>query len=339
MDNADAQVIQEGGKNNATTLSDSLAQEAAAGYQDRWESRSSIRTSPRKAIDFSKQGFFFPPKKQPLLLLPEIKQLGEEVKKQILVYSFYKYLNDIVNLEIHLINKACYNIIYGDLVVKYDEMTKLVAHTIIIDEHYHVYIARDIIRQLGKHFTELDRLEFPASDAYNAIIEINQRLNPKYRDVFCIIAVCLFETTVIKELIQFFSDKEVHPSIRFYVNDHMNDESRHNGFFLTLLTNTWGSLPDEYRQVIGRQLADFVKLYLNIESEKKYNKLLLRQFLKNISDSALEDMLGKLYKNFSIVSDIPVVKNILSVLKNAKIMDCEFVKNAFAEHDLYDKNL
>ena len=33
-------------------------------YQQKWESRSSIRTRPRKAIDFSLSGYFYPIDKQ-----------------------------------------------------------------------------------------------------------------------------------------------------------------------------------------------------------------------------------------------------------------------------------
>jgi hypothetical protein len=59
-------------------------------YQEKWERRSSIRISPRKYIDFKEKGYFFPADKQPLLLIPEVQKLGEDVKRDILIYSFYK---------------------------------------------------------------------------------------------------------------------------------------------------------------------------------------------------------------------------------------------------------
>ncbi len=63
-------------------------------YQDKWESRSSIRTRPRKFIDFSLTGNFFPHDKQVILLLPEIKSLGEKVTQDILVHAMFDFLNN-----------------------------------------------------------------------------------------------------------------------------------------------------------------------------------------------------------------------------------------------------
>lgn len=302
-------------------------------YRIRWENRSSVRSSPRKSIDFRKEGFFFPPSKQPILLLPEITELGEKAKQAILLHTFYKYLNDIIHLEIHLINKVCHSLIYQDLVVGYDERIKMVTYTVIIDEYYHVYLARDMMQQLDNQFPDFKKLPFPPSDAHTAVTEVIERLSPQYKEMFCIIAVCVLETTLIGELIEFFNDKEVHPSIRFYVNDHMNDESKHRGFFMELLEYTWERLPNNYKETIGGELAHFVKRYLSVESEKNYNKLILKAFLGESPD--IEEKLAKLYENFNIVTDIPIVKNILKVLKSAKIMDCQFVKNSFMEQGLY----
>ena len=202
-------------------------------YQQNWESRSSVRTRPRKIIDFKQQGYFFPASKQTLLLLPEVVALGQEVKKQILLHSFYKYLNDIISLEIKLINSACNRIIYEDLLVGYPEEIKFNAYTIIIDEYYHVYIANDMLQQLAQFFPNFSRLPFPVSDAYHAVTTIQERLAPEYRGLFEIMAVCIFETTLVRELVEFFNDTEVHVSIRYYVNDHMNDEAKHYGYDLS----------------------------------------------------------------------------------------------------------
>lgn len=320
------------GSNKNSTHSFRL-EEAADKYRISWENRSSIRTRPRKLIDFNAEGYFFPPNKQPILLLPEIIELGEKAKFNILLHSFYKYLNDIVSLEIELINAACYSLVYKDLAVQYTESTKMVTYTVMIDEYYHVYLARDMISQLDAHFPDFEKLSFPQSDAYAAVTEVMQRLAPEYKDLFCIIAVCVLETTVIGELVEFFNHKEVHPSIRFYVNDHMNDESKHRGFFMTLLQYTWENLSDEYKESIGKEIAHFIKRYLDVESEKQYNRTILKSVLDGAID--IESKLSHLYKNFAIVTDIPIVKNILKVLKDTKVMDCPFVKNNFIYHGLY----
>lgn len=220
-------------------------------YQEKWESRGSIRTRPRKVINFSQEGYFFPIDKQILFLSQEVVNLGEKVKEKILLQSFYKYLNDIINLEIRLINLACNKLIYNNMVISYSEETKLNAHTIIIDEYYHVYIAKDMILQLKQYFPNLETFNYPISDSYNSVELIKNQLDVKYHDIFEILAVCIFETTLVRELVEFFNSENVHPSIKCYVNDHMNDEARHYGFFFDLLEFTWKKLADDIKEILA----------------------------------------------------------------------------------------
>ncbi len=302
-------------------------------YQERWESRSSIRTRPRKIIDFSRIGDFFPVNKQFLLLLPEIASLGEQVREAILVQTFYKYLNDIIHLEMKWIHTVCHNIIHKNMAVAYSEQTKLNAYTVIIDEYYHNYMAHDMTLQLRHQFPELPELYFAQSDSYSAIVTIKNRLEEKYHDIFEIIAVCIFETTLVRELIEYFDCENIHPSIKYYINDHMNDEARHYVFFYDVLCQTWENLPEDFKKNIGIHLADFVKLHLNIHSEKDYNQQLLSHILSD-SEKA-KAMVNELYRGFVISPEIPIVKNVLNVLKKSGILDNEHVKISFQINNLY----
>jgi hypothetical protein len=302
-------------------------------YQKKWELRSSIRSRPRKPIDFEKLGNFFPIDKQLLFLLPEVICLDEQNKKEILIQSFYKYLNDIIYLEMKWIYSACNNIIHQNMIVPYDELTKLNAYTIIIDEYYHVYIAQDMIIQLKNAFPHIPQLEYGLSDSYNAVTTIKNKLDKKYHELFEIIAVCIFETTLVRELVNYFDSEDIHPSIKYYVNDHMNDESKHYGFFYDLLCYTWNNLPNEYQENIGIHLVDFIKLYLNINSEKSYNIALLASILKDRKKA--ENIIDNLYMDFVISTEIPTVKNVLNVLKKTGILDSLHVKHYFQINNLY----
>ena len=296
-------------------------------YQEQWEARSSVRTRPRKFIDFTQSGNFFPKDKQVIFLNQDVINLGQEVKESILIQSFYKYLNDIINLEIKLIISSCNNIIYRDLIIQYDDKIKLNAYTVIIDEYYHVYVAKDMLLQLDRHFPNLKRLNYPVSDAYNAVIVLKDKLDKKYHDIFEIIAVCIFETTLVRELVEFFNSDGVHPSIKFYVNDHMNDEAKHYGFFFDLLCYTWQRLPQEYKDDIGNHLASFVKLYLNMNSEKSFNYNILESLFQDKEKAST--IIENLYKGFDITPEIPIVKNVLSVLQKSELLDNAQVKLGF----------
>jgi hypothetical protein len=295
-------------------------------YQSKWERRSSIRTSPRKEIDFTKNGYFYPPEKQPLLLLKEVLDLGDVVKEKILIHSFYKYLDGIISLELNTLISACNKIISGCFPFDYPEDFKLNAYTVIIDEYYHVYIARDMILQMHMQIPELDGVKYPKSDAINSVEQIKKRMDIKYHDIFEIIAVCIFETTLVRELVEFFNANDVHDSIKYYVNDHMNDEAKHYGYFYDVLIYTWNNLSAEYRDEIGRYLGDFIHLYLNVNSEKEFNRVLLQSIINDKNKTDI--LIDKLYGNFSIVADIPIVKNVLDVLNKAHILENPNVKNS-----------
>jgi rubrerythrin len=291
------------------------------------ERRSSIRSRPRKIIDFDKTGYFFPESKQPLLLNKEIKQLLLNKKEEILLQTFKKYLHDIINLEIKLISSACHSMLYKNLVIPFNDKTKLSIQTILIDEYYHVYVAQDMLLQINEHFSHLNPIDYPESDAQTAIKKIKQSLPKKYHDIFEILAVCIFETTLVKELVEFFNSEDLNPSIKHYVNDHMNDESRHFGFFFDLMCDIWNRVPNDYRDSIGSKLASFIHLYLNIESDKEFYTSLLHQSTKDKEYS--KKMTNEIYKGFEINPDIPIVKNVINVLKRSGLLDCDASRNGF----------
>lgn len=296
-------------------------------YLQKWESRSSIRSRPRQTIDFTQAGYFFPADKQQLMLDQHIQVLAAEKKRDILLQSFLKYMNDIINLEIHLINTACHKIIYQSLDIEYDEQTKMNAYTVIIDEYYHVLYAREIKQQILLHYEHLSEMDYPISDSYQAVITIKERLDKKYHDVFDIIAVCIFETTLVKELVEFFNSSGVHPSIKYYVQDHMNDESRHYGFFFDLLTETWEKLPETGKEAIGAQIADFVKHYLNIESEKTFNAQLLQSVIND--EEQTQAIIARIYHGFDITPELPIVSNVITALKKSAMTSHPSVKAGF----------
>jgi hypothetical protein len=296
-------------------------------YQEVWESRASIRTRPRKFIDFKEKGVFFPENKQPLLFNQDVIDLGPEVKETILLQSFYKYLNDIVTLEIDLIVNTCNKILNSDLPIEYSKELKLNARTIIIDEYYHVYIAHDMMLQLKHQFPDLKDFNYSISDSINAVNQVKSKLDKKYHDVFEIIAVCIFETTLVKELVEFFYTDNIHPSIKHYINDHMNDEAKHYGFFYNLLCYTWENIPIDYQENIGQYFSEFIINYLNINSEKEFNLSLLISILKE--ENKAKEIISNLYTGFIITPEVPIVKNVLNVLRKSKLLESLSVVSSF----------
>ncbi|MDF1827797.1 MAG: diiron oxygenase [Legionellaceae bacterium] len=304
---------------------------AAQKYQDKWESRSSVRTRPRKPIDFSLSGDFFPLDKQVLFLLPEVRALDDK-KQDILLLSFIKYLNDIIQLETHFIHRACHSMMHKNLPVVYTDVIKRNASTVIVDEYYHVYIAYDLLSQLREQYPHLPDVDSHFSDAGHAMQTIKEALPQEYHDIFEILAVCIFETTLIRELVTYFDSENIHPSIKYYINDHMNDESRHFGFFHELLGYTWANMPEDFRQNIGSKLGEFVTLYLNVQADIDHNTHVLSWALDDAEKAKV--LVGKLYHGFEISPDLPIVKNVLRVLTQTDVLSHAAVKHDFEHYGL-----
>ena len=304
-------------------------------YQLRWESRSSIRSRPRKAINFSLSGDFFPRDKQVLFLLPEVCALSEQTKQDILLLSFHKYLNDIIHLETQWIYNACHTMMHKKTPAIYSSFIKLNASTVIIDEYYHVYMAYDLLNQLKEKFSHLPDLDSHFSDATHAVMTIKNTLHEKYHDVFEILAVCIFETTLLKELVTYFDSETIHPTIKYYINDHMNDEAKHFGFFYEILCYTWANLPEDYRQEIGSQLGKFLFLYLNVDGDRDYNTRVLAWAIGD--NEKAKSLVEKIYQGFEISPEIPIVKNVLSVFGKSGILSHDAVRESFQVNGLIDK--
>jgi hypothetical protein len=302
-------------------------------YQEKWDRRSLIRTRPHKHLDFTQEGKFFPPQKQVLLSLPEVAALGKEVENKILAHSFCKYLNDVVVEELQIVNVACTNLIEEELVVPYPEKVKLEAHTVVLDEYYHVYVARCMLNQLYQVYPEIKNIKFSVPDTLNAVTTIKKKLSAPCQPIFEIIASCIFETAIVQELNDFRRDEEIHPSVQQYINNHVNDEARHHGFFYALLVYTWQQLPENYQQEIGSYLADFIALYLSITSEKTYNREVLKAYLKD--DKQADILIDQTYQGFQLGLELPIVKHVITILKKAEILDHRFVKENFIKNNLY----
>ncbi len=306
-------------------------------YQLKWESRSSVRTRPRKPIDFACVGNFFPIDKQVLFLLHEVDVLNDQARQDILLLSFCKYLNDIITLETDYIYNACYSIMHKNFPFAYSNLAKLNANTVIIDEYYHVYIARDLLLQIQTQFPHLPDLKINFSDAISAIEAIKESLSEEHRDVFEILAVCIFETTLVRELVTYFDSPNIHPTIKYYINDHMNDEAKHFGFFYEIFCYTWKNLPEDYRQSIGLQLGRFVTMYLNVESDIAFNTQLLSWILGD--EQKAKVLVAGLYQGFKISSEIPIVKNVLNVLDKSGVLSHDIVRRGFVEAGLIKQEL
>ncbi len=66
---------------------------------------------------------------------------------------------------------------------------------------------------------------------------------------------------------------------------------------------------------------------MNIGSEISFNKELLSEILGD--QAKAESIVNELYEGFEITPEIPIVKNVIKVLRDANILDNTHVINGF----------
>ena len=141
------------------------------------------------------------------MLNEEVSKLGEESKRFILLQSLYKYLNDIISLENKMIIKACDDLTNNKIKqISFPFEFKKNAYTVIIDEYYDIFLAQMLTEQLDENFKylNLQRDNFPIADSVYSVEKVLEILDSKYHSLFKLFAVCIFETTLIRELVEFF---------------------------------------------------------------------------------------------------------------------------------------
>jgi hypothetical protein len=287
--------------------------------QDKWEKRATVRSRPRIIYDANETGYFFPLSHQPLCLHPEVEALGEDALNYILAQSLYKYTNDIATIETRIVNLAVLSVTTDALQIKFSSDQKINLFTVMIDEAYHAYVAFDAMLQIQDH-TGIKPLSLPKEiQIEKAIKVVMQKLPEKYHGVFSLMAVCLAENTLTKEIVTMIDKNETHPFFQRLIKDHLSDESRHSGIFFKLLSYIWEGIDNDCKHSITKILPEFLENYLGLDVQVEFDKQVLVHL--GISSDSADEVLSDTYANFKLTSDHPMLKNILMQLEKAGVMD------------------
>lgn len=291
-------------------------------FTRRWEAKSSIRNRPQRFLASGTSKYFFPPLEQPLCHHPKIVALGEDVKRYLLVQSSFLFMKTIFINETRVINTIVNRIIVGDSTVKVPREIEQNLLTVMIDENYHAYVANDFIDQVSST-TGIRPIEFLAESSLSqALISIRSTIAYEHCDVFDIIAACIAENSITKELISISRDRDVDPLFYLVNDDHIIDEGRHCRIFSHVLARVWGETSAECREAIGPRLPIFISKYLHRDIAQRNHRLLLSSL--SLSKNDVDEILYDTYPDHndeSMSVHNPVVKNIMTLLTSAKVLE------------------
>ena len=262
--------------------------------QKEWESRSSIRSRPRRIIPEEEQSLiFYPIARQPLCIHPLIVKLGEEAKIYILTQSAYKFMHEVSMLETEVVNRGALIVSSDKIGINFPLALRHDALTVIIDEAYHAYVALDFMLQVEKK-TKIKPLEMPKSAPIMDAIDLIKTLIPEHmHTVFELVAVCIGEHVLTKELITIGKDKSLGKTFTEVMADHVIDEGRHANMFDFTLAFLWANLPEDYRLAIGPKLPDFILAYMSEVIQKAFDTQILIGL--GLNDDQIQEVINDTY--------------------------------------------
>ena len=308
-------------------------------YTDRlkqWDKFSSIRSRPRRIIDNTvTHTALYPIQRKPICYHPIVQSLGETVINRILLQGAYKFMSDIAFVEIKMINHTAEKIYDGSFSYIFPDALRLDMLSIIIDEAYHAYVAIDFINQLQaitgvKPIKATHNIELQVS-----LNKFKKLFQPRQADIFEIIAICIGENTLTKELFNMTREKNINPFFHQVMADHMIDEGRHSSIFRQVLRELWSNISEEDRCIIGAQMPAFVFDYLKPDLHIEFDTILLSQ--QDLSTEDINTIIQDTYVPYTtdyLKKSNPIFKNLLAVLETTQVLEHGFTQDKFKEYGL-----
>ncbi|BBB57911.1 aminobenzoate oxygenase (plasmid) [Candidatus Megaera polyxenophila] len=300
--------------------------------QRQWDKYASVRSKPRRFIIEDSEEYYFPVSRQPLCVHPLIVKLGDKAIRFILIQSVYKFMHEIAMLETEMVNSAACKLANNRLPYKFSEDICHDAITVIIDEAYHAFVAMDFMRQVEVK-TKISPISMPnESPNTNAIKLVNKYLPSYLHDSFELIAVCISEHTLTKELINIGREGTELKSFSNVMVDHVQDEGRHASIFNQVLKIFWHNIDKKDKELIGSLLPMFIKEYLGTEQQIKFDQEILRTL--GLDQEVIDTIISEThiqYEANNLQDANPIIKNVIKLLEETGVLNSENIRTSFSQ--------
>lgn len=297
-------------------------------YQERWDRASTVRSRPRRRPSGAAgEGDFFPCVRQPLAIHPDVADLGETARTFALVQSAYKYMNDVALTETEVINRTAIRIANGRVAAALSDEVRQIALTVVVDEAYHALVARDFITAV-RQSTGIQPLPLPPETELSLAIEaLHGELDPALHDDFDVVAICIAENTLTREIVELSRDSELATPFLEALQDHLADEAMHAAFFQRVLATHWQALSDERRAALAAVLPAFVAHYLNVEIQRGFDASILRAL--GLAEPQVLQIVEDLHGGFRLTPRHPMLASILAMFERVGVFALGPARGAF----------
>ena len=95
-----------------------------------------------------------------------------------------------------------------------------------------------------------------------------------------------------------------------------------------MLEFIWNNLDENSKNAIGQVFGLFLKAYLSFNSEINTNKLILSNYY---STEKIDTIVDNLYSGFVLSQELPLVKNVVDVIKRIGMDKNQYFMNSLNE--------
>jgi P-aminobenzoate N-oxygenase AurF len=303
-----------------------------------WYAKATVRTRPRIIVPTSVQGEdIYPRSRQPIASHQIVRDLGEDAVRYVLNQSTYKYMYEIGLLETKFVIDCALKIANRQIYPEANDRDRLDAITIVIDEGYHAHVALDFITQM-KRISGVQPISVPTTNGnLNAVARTAAMLPDDMQDIFELVAVCLAEHTLTKDLLSIGKEHDATRTFTQVMTDHVADEGRHAGYFSRVLGAAWSLQGDGVKRTIGVLLPIHLEDYLASDDERLFD----RQVLSAIGLDAIQvdRVLSDTKEAYLADSRAYITKtkaNLVALLKRIGILNDADTRAAFVMSGLLD---
>jgi hypothetical protein len=306
-----------------------MALDSYVSHADQWEQRATIRSRPRRVVEDDNLSYY-PAERQPLHAHPAIVEAGRHVQDYILLQSFYKYINDVIIFETEIVNRTALAIAKNRFPFEFPFGCRSDAMSVVIDEHYHAYVAMDYLDQVERSTGIAPIEQNKEIELSRAIPRAMAHVPPQYAAGMELIAVAISENTVTAEVAAFSRDTTLKRSVKGVMADHLADEGRHSVFWINLVKLYWAHIDEPARTALGQCLPFFLAEYLTNELQLEFDRRLVNAL--NLPAALRLQIANDMVGAYPITSSHPMIVNIRKFLKMAGLLEHEPTRVALAEY-------
>ena len=301
-----------------------------------WYAKATVRSTDRIIVPSSSRDEDIYPRSRQILSGHEIiKALGEPAVRYVLAQSTYKYMYEIGLLETRFVIDCALKIINGEIHEGATDDDRREAITVVIDEGYHAHVALDFIIQM-KALSGVAPLDVPVTNRnLDAVRRTAAKLPPEMQNAFELVAVCLAEHTLTKDLLSIGREKDATVTFTQVMTDHVADESRHASYFSRMLSAYWAAQDNRTKATVGTLLPAHLDDYLAGDTGRLFDRKVMAAIglepeqvdivLRDTNDAYLANVNEYIVKT---------KKNLVVLLQRNGVLSHPATRQAFVAHGL-----